>query len=97
MKRGLVYVLSASLIVASGILSADVLLVDSIANAPPNTDQGIPRPSRGMSMQMVKNRFGSPTEAHPRVGTPPITRWDYPDYSVFFEHQYVLTSVLHHQ
>jgi hypothetical protein len=29
------------------------------------------------------------------VGHPPITRWDYPAYSVFFEHDHVLHTVAH--
>jgi len=76
---------------------ADELLIDAIHNEPVNSPEGIPRPTRGMTMNQVKRQFGEPAQAHPAVGEPPITRWDYPDYSVFFEHQYVLTSVVHPQ
>lgn len=77
-------------------LMADVLLIDAIQGEPLNSPEGLPRPSRGMTMEQVKARFGEPAVEHPRVGEPPITRWDYDQYSVFFEHQYVLTSVVHH-
>jgi hypothetical protein len=75
---------------------ADVLLIDAITQAPGNHEEGLPRPMRGMSMEQVKQRYGLPASEHPQVGDPPITRWDYDQYSVFFEYQYVLTSVVHH-
>jgi hypothetical protein len=74
---------------------ADVLLIDSINAAPNNSDEGIPRPTRSMSMDQVSQRYGQPLTAYPSVGEPPITRWDYSNYSVFFEYDLVLTSVLH--
>ena len=76
---------------------ADVLLIDRIHEAPVNSSGGVPRPTRGMTMDQVKREYGEPSLAHPWVGDPPITRWDYPDYSVFFEYRHVLTSVLHQQ
>lgn len=77
--------------------TADVLLIESINTAPINSEEGIPRPTRSMSMDQVTQRFGQPLTAHPSVGEPPITRWDYDKFSVFFEHQYVLDSVVHRQ
>jgi hypothetical protein len=77
-------------------VSAEVLLIDAIHQAPINSEEGLPRPERGMSMDQVKQRYGEPATAYPQVGEPPITRWDYDLYSVFFEYQYVLTSVVHH-
>jgi hypothetical protein len=74
---------------------AEVLLIDSIDSAPINSEEGIPRPTRSMTMDQVSQRFGQPNTAHAAVGDPPITRWDYPSYSVFFEYNHVLTSVLH--
>lgn len=54
-------------------------------------------PGNGMSMAEVERRFGSPAERAPAVGEPPITRWTYDDYSVYFEHDLVIESVLHHE
>jgi hypothetical protein len=64
-----------------------------------NTSTGSPaahvdHPNRGSTMATVQNRFGEPTERHATVGNPPITRWDYPQFSVYFEHDRVLHSVL---
>jgi hypothetical protein len=77
-------------------VAADVLLIDAINQEPINSEEGLPRPKRGMTMEQVKQRYGMPSTQYPQVGEPPITRWDYAQYSVFFEHQYVLTSVVHH-
>lgn len=52
-------------------------------------------PARGMSMRTVVERHGEPSRMEPAVGDPPITRWDYADFSVFFEHRHVIHSVVH--
>jgi hypothetical protein len=51
-------------------------------------------PTRGMSMSQVEARYGAPAERHAAVGAPPITRWDYPSFVVFFEYQHVVHAVL---
>ena len=73
---------------------AEVLLIDSIASQPANTASGLLRPKIGMNMQQVVQKFGEPVSKSAAVGEPPITRWDYSDYSVYFEHNLVLTSVV---
>lgn len=75
-------------------LRADTLLIEAIEKEPPNTPEGLPRPTRGMSMTQVENRFGQPTKRLPAVGHPPITRWKYPKYTVYFEYQYVIDTVI---
>ena len=62
-----------------------------------NASLAVPRPTRGMTMSDVESQFGAPREKYPAVGQPPITRWDYDNFSVFFEHQYVLHSVAQHK
>jgi hypothetical protein len=52
-------------------------------------------PGRGTTMSAVKAKFGSPQKQYPAVGKPPITRWDYPAFSVFFEYNRVVDSVVH--
>lgn len=54
----------------------------------------IERPKRGSSMAAVQSRYGEPVVRHAAVGEPPITRWDYPGFAVFFEHDRVLHAVL---
>jgi hypothetical protein len=67
------------------------LVVDDgrVAVAPSNT----PEPSRGALMKTVEKQFGPPANRHPTVGKPPITRWDYPGFSVFFEGDRVIDTV----
>lgn len=50
-------------------------------------------PARGMSKAEVRARFGEPTRARPAVGQPPISRWDYDGFSVYFENDTTLHSV----
>ncbi len=82
-----------------------ILLLFALGAATPalaetlSTDTGNPaaagdRPNRGSTMTAVQGRFGEPTERHATVGNPPITRWDYPQFSVYFENDRVLHSVL---
>ena len=51
------------------------------------------RPARGMTMNRVESRFGSPERRIAAVGDPPITRWEYPGFIVYFEHDKVLHAV----
>jgi len=74
-------------------LSAETL---SIINQPENSADGILRPERGMQMQQVEATYGTPINVRPAVGEPPITSWVYEDYTVYFEHEYVIHSAIHH-
>ncbi|MCB1858296.1 MAG: hypothetical protein KDI63_08490 [Gammaproteobacteria bacterium] len=73
---------------------ADRLLIDVIENSPANTSDGIPRPLRGQHMEQVRQHYGEPVRRLAPVGDPPITRWDYDRYTVYFENQTVLRSVV---
>ncbi|MGY6555100.1 MAG: hypothetical protein ACXIUM_11345 [Wenzhouxiangella sp.] len=68
----------------------DILLIEKVRE---RMARDLPR--NGLSMTEVERRFGAPLERRPAVGEPPITRWVFEDYSVFFEHQLVIESVLH--
>jgi hypothetical protein len=50
-------------------------------------------PVRGMSMSQVERRFGQPLNKLAPVGDPPITRWVYGEYTVYFEGKYVIHAV----
>ena len=82
-----------------------ILLLLALSAATPalaetlSTDTGNPaatggQPNRGSTMAAVQGRFGEPTQRHATIGNPPITRWDYPQFSVYFEHDRVLHAVL---
>lgn len=57
----------------------------------------IAKPGKGMDMAAVKSQFGDPIKETPAKGTPPITRWEYEQFSVFFESDIVIHSVLKFQ
>lgn len=75
----------------------DVLIIEEIEGEQtrsPTRETDRPVPTRGMDMANVRNVFGEPGQEHGPVGDPPITRWDYNGYSVFFEHDKVLHTVV---
>lgn len=74
---------------------ADVLLLRAVKDVPPNTAAGLLRPTNAMTMSEVAHKFGPPVKKLPAVGNPPITRWIYPKYTVYFEKNLVIYSVVH--
>lgn len=86
--------LSLFLLLSSQIGYADVLSIAEPSYTTPNDASGVIRPKQGMSMASVELTFGSPTDKRPAVGVPPITRWNYPQFDVFFENQQVIHSVV---
>ena len=69
---------------------ADTLLIDNVDETRAEAPE---RPSRGMTMKRVEDRFGAPTRAKPAVGDPPITTWEYADFLVYFEYDRVIHAV----
>lgn len=67
---------------------------------PVQSNSGPSMPIRGMSMENVEHIFGAPQEKLPAVPDPgnklhpPITRWVYPNYVVYFEYNVVIHTVL---
>ena len=86
MKRTLALMLA---LVATPLL-AETLVIDSQVQLRPVTRE---LPRRGASMSAVETRFGAPKSRHAAVGQPPITRWDYDGFSVYFENSLVLHAV----
>jgi hypothetical protein len=52
------------------------------------------RPSRGLTMGQVEARYGAPVARSAAVGQPPITRWEYPSFVVYFENDRVIHAVV---
>jgi hypothetical protein len=70
--------------------TGDVLLIDSIESAP-----AIQTPRNGVNMDSVRQQYGDPISEGAAIGDPPITRWEYKGFSVYFEYDLVLHSVIH--
>lgn len=51
------------------------------------------KPTRGMTQASVEASYGTPQSTRAAVGDPPITRWEYAGFVVFFEHDKVIHAV----
>ena len=60
---------------------------DTSADAPMSV------PTRGMTMSQVERSFGAPDKRLQPKGDPPITRWVYGEFIVYFEYKHVIHSV----
>ncbi|MET0048025.1 MAG: hypothetical protein ABW066_09595 [Sedimenticola sp.] len=97
MKLTAPLLLAAALIPAVPAVTADVLLLDAIAESPANSPQGVERPRNGQTMDQVRARYGEPVKEMPWIGDPPISRWVYDGFTVYFEHELVINAVIHRQ
>ena len=74
--------------ILSGNLLADTLILEGIS---PSDDTN--QPSRGTTKAEVMAKFGEPATKTAAVGEPPISRWEYSPFVVYFENDYVLHAV----
>jgi len=83
-------VLALMLVFSTGLAQADVLLIEEVRQS-----ERMNLPVNGISRDEVQARFGEPVSRLAAVGNPPITRWNYASWSVYFEYELVLFTVLH--
>ena len=76
---------------ASGFAAAETIAVDSGIAV---KESAVETPARGMTMEQVAGKFGAPATKVPAVGKPPISRWEYPGFVVYFEADHVIHSVI---
>ncbi len=79
-------------------LPALTAFAEELALPSPAPAAATERPTRGMHMDTVLARWGEPIERLAPVGggsaaQPPITRWVYSDFIVYFEHSLVISAV----
>lgn len=67
-----------------------VLLLEKVS-----VDQRSDLPRTGQSMDQIRQQFGEPLNQRGPVGEPPISTWEYENFSVYFEHRHVINSVRH--
>jgi hypothetical protein len=87
--------LSGCMAVSATALAETVVVNDQVQVREAHVDI----PKRGLTMDEVEKHFGAPVTRHPAVGgasaqQPPITRWDYNAFSVVFERDRVIDSVV---
>ena len=78
-----------ALVMAAGVAHADTLLIDRR-----EAGDAMPHPARGALMSAVEANYGPPLHRIGPVGDPPITRWVYENFTVYFEHSHVITTVV---
>jgi len=83
-------VLTLILLLAAPLIRADVLLIEQVRQV-----ERMDVPENGQTQKEVEDRFGAPLARSEPVGQPPITRWDYEHWNVYFEYDRVLFTVLH--
>lgn len=81
-------------VIAPALSQADTLVIPLGQQQAAQSSE--PLPQRGMSTTAVLDRYGQPGQRHEAVGKPPIRRWDYAGFSVYFEHDHVVHSVRQH-
>jgi len=91
MKLKLTFVALLITTASSMTAAADVLLIEEVERA-----KAMQLPGNGLNQQQVAQAWGEPLQRHAAVGDPPITRWRYDSYSVYFEYDRVISAVLHH-
>jgi hypothetical protein len=84
------YLLLAA-VLAGGVAGAETIAVD---NGIALKESDVATPTRGMTMDQVATKFGAPAAKVPAVGKPPISRWEYPGFVVYFEADHVIHSVI---
>ena len=75
-------------------LAVTAMAMTTPALGDPGPAPSADRPERGLHMRALEARYGAPTTRYDAVGKPPITRWDYPTFIVYFEGDRVIHAVL---
>ena len=83
-------IVAALLLILGTQAQADTLLIEKVQR---DAELRHNLPARGMSKATVASLFGEPREKIAPVGEPPISRWVYDDYVVYFERDLVLHTV----
>jgi hypothetical protein len=81
------------LVLTAGLGATEVPAQNLRMSEPPAASASVAAPSRGMSMADVERKFGAPSAKVAPVGQPPISRWAYPGFVVFFEYDHVVHAV----
>jgi len=87
---------SLALVLAVGVsapLAAEQLQMPAEETMAPPADATMEAPLKGMPMAQVRQMHGEADEVIGPVGDPPITRWVYDRFTVYFEYSHVIHTV----
>ena len=90
-RRVLFVLLAATALVTLPTVSADTLLIEGLNRSKASAQE---RPKRGMSMNTVESTWGQPVAKRNAIGEPPIARWEYSSFIVYFEYAHVIHAVV---
>ena len=94
-KQNILRIAKAGL-VSFGLIFSSIAYSESVALAVAEQgNQAVQTPSNGQKKEYVEAQFGAPIERVSAVGEPPISKWVYQNFTVYFEHDTVLHAVLH--
>lgn len=82
--------LAAAVLVTLATAHAETLIIENIDKSSAALTAS---PNRGMSMETVEAKWGRPQQKRDAVGEPPISRWEYPGFIVYFEYSHVIHAV----
>ncbi len=90
--------LACGLLLAGGLyaggIAAETLDMEGTDSADSLAYDESGRPTRGTTQASVEARYGAPQRADEAVGDPPISKWHYEKFVVFFEYDRVIHAVL---
>lgn len=107
--RAVAALFTASLLLASPALLAETLALPESPNGDQYSEEveldssqlgpAVATPRKGAGMKEVLRQYGEPVKRYKAVGgsskrQPPITRWDYGQFYVFFENSHVVRAVV---
>ena len=89
MKTKRVLICFLSLLIFST-ANSDVLMIQRLQSS-----QKLDLPLKGTTMNKVESTYGKALSIKGPIGDPPITTWEYENFSVYFEYQHVIHTVAH--
>ena len=90
MLRKAIFAAALTLALAAGTAGADSLLIEGI-DTPAGSGE---LPTAGISKDRVTAGWGEPASKIAAVGEPPISRWVYGNFVVYFEYDHVVHAVV---
>jgi len=86
--------LAIAMLSLSGFAMADDVAMPNSQPAQQEAPAPLKLPPRGSNMSSVEAAYGAPVQRDAAVGQPPITRWEYSNFIVYFEYEHVIHSVV---
>ncbi|ABD81067.1 hypothetical protein [Saccharophagus degradans] len=93
-KPVLLFSLLAGVAAPIATVTAETVAMPSASNS---DVRKVSMPERGMSKQQVEAMFGEPDSRHGPTGKPAIYYWEYADFTVYFEANFVIHAVSKHK